>query len=162
MSNFLEQNQLLIFIILGVVLFILSIYLGIVLNKVKAQGNYIKEQKAKAVVEAAKRELFILESIEIISKGVIQDQCEVSEACLRIKNLKDQLPYLSVDVDLSIFDKMYAEIEQFDTLDARKELSNQNRYNQDKARFKIESEYADRIKEAAKVLLEYVLKKIRV
>ena len=161
MSDLLVKNQNIIFFILAVFVFGLSVYLGIVLNKVKAQKKYIREQRIKAQEEADKRELFILESLEVISKGVIQDQCEVSEGCLRIKKLKDQLPYLSQQIDLSVFDMMYRDIEQFDILDARKELSNQARYDQDKARFKVENEYSDRIKESCQVLLEHVLMKIR-
>ncbi len=161
MSEFIAKNQFVIFTALGLAVFILSIYLGLIINQVKKQKVVFERQRKKAVEAAVKRELFILESIEIICKGVIQDQCEVSEGVLRIKNLKDQLEYMSMDMDLQVFDQMYSEIEQFDTLEARSELSKQERFNQDKKRFSIENEYKDRVVECSRDLLIYVKQKIQ-
>jgi hypothetical protein len=160
MNSFLIENQIGILIILSIFVFALAIYLGVLLNKLKHQKRVILEKTKKAKEAAKAREISILESIEIITKGVIQDQCEVSEGCLRIKKLKDLLPYFSDEIDLSVFDQMYAEISNFDTLEARKELSNQDRYDQDKKRFNIENEYSDRIKESSKDLLSFVKEKL--
>ena len=161
MINFIEQNQIIIFSVMGLIVLSLSVYFGILAGKVNIQKKQIEKATKEAVEKAHKRELSILESIEIISKGVIQDQCEISEGCLRIKNLKDQLEYFSTDLDLSSFDQMYSEIEQFATLEARKALSKQERFDQDKKRFKVESEYEDKIKEASKNLLDYVQNKLK-
>lgn len=162
MSSFIANNQLVIFILLGVAVFVLAIYLGLLLNQVKKQKIALENQRKKAQEAATKRELFILESIEIICKGVIQDQCEVSEGVLRIKNLKDQLEYMSMDMDLHVFDQMYGEIEQFDILEARSELSKQERFNQDKKRFAVENEYKDRVVESCRDLLIYVKQKVSI
>jgi len=161
MKNYLITNAPHIFLVLAFFVLGLSIYLGILFGRVRLQKKSILALKALDARKSQEREISILESIEIISKGVIQDQCEISEGCLRIKKLKDQLVFLNEDLDLEVFDKMYEEIEGFDILEARKTLSNQERFNQDKKRFKVENEYKDRIKEACIPLLSYVKTKLK-
>jgi hypothetical protein len=160
MNDFIASNQILLFIVLCFFIFVLAIYLGVLLNQVKKQKIALERQKNKASVAALKRELFILESIEIITKGVIQDQCEVSEGVLRIKHLKDQLDYMSMDMDFQVIDQMFSEIDQFDTLESRSDLTKQERFNQDKKRFAIENEYKDRVVESCRDILVYVKQKI--
>jgi hypothetical protein len=161
MSDFISQYQNIIFIVMALTVFVLAIYLGVLFNQMKKQKLAFERQKKKEAEAALKRELFILESIEIITKGVIQDQCEVSEGVLRIKNLKDQLEYMSMDMDFQVIDQMYNEIQSFDTLESRSELSKQERFNQDKKRFAIENEYKDRVVESCRDLLVYVKQNIQ-
>jgi hypothetical protein len=162
MNDFIGNNQIIIFIVLGLFIFVLAIYLGVLLNQVKKQKIALTRQKNKESAAALKRELFILESIEIITKGVIQDQCEVSEGVLRIKHLKDQLDYMSMDMDFQVIDQMFSEIDQFDTLESRSELTKQERFDQDKKRFSIENEYKDRVVESCRDILVYVKQKIEI
>jgi hypothetical protein len=161
MNSFLLENQILILAVLSLFIFGLAIYLGILMNKLRHQKIIIADKTKKVTEAAIAREISILESIETISKGVVQDQCEVSEGCLRIKKLKDLLPYFADEIDLSVFDQMYAEIADFATLDARKELSNQARFDQDKKRFSVENEYADKIKETSRDLIVFVKGKLK-
>lgn len=84
----------------------------------------------------------IEDSIYEISRATLQEQVEISECVLRLKKLMDL-----VEIPTSIYErmepvrKMYVEISGFAILDDRKSLSKQERFEQDKKRFKIEGEY---------------------
>ena len=49
--------------------------------------------------------------------------------------------------------EMYEKIKHFKTHEARKAMSKQDRFNEDKLRFKMEAEFGDKIKEECEKLL---------
>lgn len=151
-----EDNQILVFSLLAVVVFVLSTYLGFLYNKLRMQKKYIelKEIEYKEAIE--KRESSIKESLFQISRAVINDQCEVSEGCIRITKLKEIIPSLEEIEELKVFNHMFSEIEKFPYLEARDELSKQEKFKQDNERFAIEDKYRDRIKQGCKDLLEAI------
>lgn len=102
-----------------------------------------KERKKQQILDGQiKRQKHIKESICIISMATIQEQCEISEACLRIANL---LPHLD-EIDHKeerwkpLFD-MYDEIRELKTLDDRKALRAAHRHAEDKKRYASEEKY---------------------
>lgn len=95
------------------------------------------------------------ESIRIIAMATIQEQCETSEACLRIANL---LPHLdSIDHTeekwAPLF-SMYKEIKDFKIKDERKALKAAQRFAEDKVRFEIETKYHNDILKICEMLYE--------
>jgi hypothetical protein len=152
----LEENQITLFIILGTVVLILATYLGFIFNKLKIQKEItaIKEMEYQEAVR--KREESIVESLGLIARALINEQCDLSEGCIRIKKLKEIIPRLEDNKDLKIFNQMYAEIEKFPILEARNSQSSQEKFKQDKERFKIEDIYKIQIINTCKTLLDCI------
>lgn len=95
------------------------------------------------------------ESIRIIAMATIQEQCEISEACLRIANL---LPHLDMvdhteEVWAPLF-SMHKEIKGLKIKDDRKALKAAERFKEDKIRFEIEDKYHQDILAICKLLYE--------
>jgi len=142
-----------IYIILGIIVFALAIYLGVLLNKLRLQKEMIKKYEEDYSNELEKRETFIIESLAILARAIVNEQCDISEGTIRIKNLKDNIDYLAGRVELKPFDEFYEKIKGFAILEERQKLSKQDRFNEDKVRFKIENDYQDVIKFASNDLL---------
>lgn len=82
------------------------------------------------------------ESIRIISMATIQEQCETSEACLRIAHL---LPHYKAinhrDSNYRPLFNMFDEIKNLKTLQERKELKLSQRHTEDQVRYAVEDKY---------------------
>jgi hypothetical protein len=98
------------------------------------------------------REASILESISTIAKVYSQDQCEGTEACIRLKHLIELLPEYRDDFDNAIIFKMYDEVKDFDTFESYNKLSLAERVSQDRERQKIQANYELDLKRACEML----------
>ncbi len=134
--NFLLENANIIFIVLSVLVLGLSIYLGILLSQVKKKNDKMREEKEK-------KDLFIKDSLKVIALATIQGQCDLSECCIRVKNLIDYFPKLASKAEFQVFQQMYEEIKSFPTHERRLEQSKQQIFQQDSLRFKIEDRYRE-------------------
>lgn len=141
--EFIKQNQFFFIAILALVTFCLAIYLGVLMKRLRVQNNEQKRLVDEYKKELADKASYYKDSILIISKATIQGQCETSEACVRIKKLLEMFPEISQEKDFLIIEKMFAELADFAILDKRKELSTQEKFNQDKLRFEVEEKYND-------------------
>lgn len=150
MYEFLEQNQIVFFISLGLVTFGLAVYLGMLVKSLYAQKEQMNEHEHK-LQETAE---YYKESILIISKSTIQGQCEVSEACIRIKKLLEFFPEIEHLEQFSVIQKMYNELKSFAYLQERKELTRQEVFKQDNARFQVEEKYQDKFVKSLRSLVE--------
>lgn len=149
-----SNNLYLIFSILGIIVFALAIYLGILINKIKLQKQYIKDKEEEFKLEMKKREEFIVESLYILARAVINEQCDISEGTIRIKNLKDKIEYLKDNNDLNMIDEYFKEIDKFAILEDRNALSKQARFKEDNERYKLEAIYMNKVKEGCENLLK--------
>ncbi len=152
MIEFLKTNQVLIFLILGGLTFCLSLYLGILLYRLKLGQKEIEELKKQQETSQREREIFYRDSISTICLATIQEQCELSEACLRLRYLLHHFPEIQQDPQYMVIENMYAEIASFATLEDRSVLTKQERYNQDKQRFAIEKIYQMQMFKALEIL----------
>lgn len=152
------SNLDILFIILGIITLGLSIYLGILVSKLRAQNRQLKSAKEQAEENRVKRDNNIKESLSTIALALIQDQCGPTEGCIRIKKLIDEIEYLKERDELNVFHQMYEEVREFATHQEYKDLSKQEAFKQDSARFKIEHKYLERIKEASKDLRNIIAK----
>lgn len=154
-----QAYSTIIYSLMGIIVFALSIYLGIVLNQLrlqkKQQDLVIEQLKEKE----EKRLVYINESLRVISLAVTQDQCEISEGCIRIKNLLDELEDFRQLDQLSYFHTAYEDFKQFPFLDDRKALTKQERFKQDNKRFLFEEQHMQGIKQACAELLKLLAKK---
>jgi hypothetical protein len=145
-----EEYGIYIFIALIVAIFAMSFYIAKLYVKIKKSEQKISEYKDLQV----KKYTDILESIRIISLGVIQDQCEISEGCIRLRMLLKRYDIIDKDdPKLAMIFHLFEELKDFKYLDARKKLTKQQKFVEDNKRFAIEAEYKDQFIEACKHLL---------
>ena len=108
----------------------------------------LKQQKKRKNDATNARVANITESIILISKAMEQQQCDLSEGVIRIVNLLNALPLNNPPDFKAKFPHTHAlfvAISGFAVLEARQQLSKQERRKQDKAREQIESEYESKV-----------------
>ena len=145
-----------VFSVMSLVVLVLAIYLGFLLSELKKQKKHKEKIQSELDSRRRKRDAGIYESLRIISLATIQDQCEVSEACIRIYKLLSLLDNFSFKPEYEIFNEMYDELKDFAYLEKRDQLSKQERFEQDGKRFAIENNHRDAFLESCKVLHEHV------
>lgn len=157
MGDFILSHRLAIYGVLTLIIFGLSIYLGYILRKLTLQKQLEKKATRFLAMKNEERHQYRIESIRTIALAALQDQCELSEACLRIKKLLEYYPSFEKDENFKIIQEMFVEIKDFATLSDRKELSKQERYNQDKKRFQIENKFEKELKDSLALLKDQIL-----
>lgn len=114
------------------------------------QDRQLEKQK----ILLAKGQAELKSSVRTLCLCLVQKQVDLSEGCWRVKLHLDHLyPQKEDREDFLVFYQMFDEISHFATHEKRNDLSNQERFNQDKQRFEIEGRYQDQIEAAAKKLL---------
>ena len=142
--EFIVRNQVFFIGVLGIVTFVLSIYLGLLIRKLKAKNIEQKTLLEEHMQQAQEKAEYYKESILIIAKATIQGDCEISEACIRIQKLLVFFPEISKEEEFSILQEMFQELNHLAYLDERKKLSKNELNNEDQQRFKIEGKFKDR------------------
>ncbi|WP_035230953.1 DUF2489 domain-containing protein [Alcanivorax nanhaiticus] len=95
----------------------------------------------------------VLDSLEVLTLAMAQQQVELSEAAIRISALLDTLPEsISPKVDLSDFHQFAETCRQFDRGEARAALTPRVRHQQDSYRWQLEAEYKERLESCAQRL----------
>lgn len=151
----------LIYIILSIIVFALSLYLGILINQIRIQ----KKKKAKMLKEYEesfkKKREDLLQSLYTLGLVIEQDQVSIAEGCIRVKKLIDLDDEIRFHEKLTPFHKAYIEFSEFDYLDAYKNLSKQEKFKQDLKRQQVEEKHQETLKIAAKelrLLVDNILK----
>lgn len=143
----------LIFIFPLIVILVLSIYLGILITKLKHAKLALKLEADNASEDRMKG---IIDSLKVLGMAIDQGQCEPAEGCIRVKKLIDLVPDLRFHEDLVVFHEMYNEISELSWHDAYKNLSFQDSAKEDKIRFAAEDRYSDRLNLSAKKLVKLI------
>lgn len=149
-----EFNQ--IYIPFIIIIIALVIYLAIIVFKIKNQKARNKELHRILDDFNAETKENARESIRIICLAVIQDQCELSEGCIRIRNLLEYFPETKFKTEYSVIFKFYEEIKSFATHDNYKNLKLSEQFKQDKQRSKIEGKHEDDFKQSIANLRDYL------
>ena len=136
----------------SLIIFALSIYLGVLVSKIRRNSQQIESRANEIDKQIEERAVYYKESIIIICKATIQKQCELSEACIRIKKILEYFPSIEKNNDYKVFQEMYNEIKDFPTHAARNELSKKEIFGQDQRRLKIEQKYQEKMLVGLKVL----------
>ncbi|NMH60612.1 DUF2489 domain-containing protein [Alteromonas ponticola] len=104
----------------------------------------LKQQNQRHQLARDKRTAKIVESIQVIVKAMLQQQCELSEGAIRLCNLLEALPSASPPDYSEQYPKLYEffhKVSGFAILDARAKLPKSERMRQDVAREQIEADY---------------------
>lgn len=142
-----------IFLIIGaLIVAALSVYAGILLSRLRFQNKKIAKNQKKHLN-------YLHESIETIAKAMQQDQCPLSEGCIRIAVLLDNLPNAerhNFDTRWPSIHDMYERIKHMPTHDARKEFPKQEIRKMDLERERFEVEMEQPIKDDLQTLILWV------
>ena len=101
-----------ILLIIAAVLIILSlaIYAGRLLSKVAQQNKALAAQQLAQQQAITARNSKISESIRLIAKAIVEQQCELSEGAIRISRLLETI-HVTVDAN---YPQLYPAIHQLD------------------------------------------------
>lgn len=147
--------MIIIFILLAIIVIGLGIYLGILLSKIKQQKIKEKAMQVKLLAMASERELFLKDSIITISRAAVQNQCELSEACIRVYELLKNYPELGAHEEYSVIGDMYDALSEFPYLAEREKLSKQERFVQDTKRFQVEEKFRSDVVKSLDLLITH-------
>ncbi|MBC76706.1 MAG: hypothetical protein CME64_11890 [Halobacteriovoraceae bacterium] len=153
------SSYIILFSVLALIVLALSVYLGVLYGKLRAQKQAKLDQDKRVEELLKEREETIIESLDTIALALSQGQCEPTEGCIRIKRLVDEIEVLRDEEGIAVFHEMYEEVKHFATLQDYKDLSKQEAFEQDNKRYAIEEKYNQRIIKASKNLRDLISKK---
>ena len=145
-------QTLIIFILLALVVLGLSIYLGVLYSKLRAQNKALIKARETAEIAIKERRKDIEMSLDTLALVIMQDQCEPTEGCIRVKKLIDEVEEYRDHPELEVFHTMYAEVKDFAIKEDYRNLSRQDAFKQDNKRFQVEEKYLSALKDASKSL----------
>lgn len=131
----------------------LAVGLGMVvivwlLRQIQRAWRQLHQPKQSPMSEHVRTSLYVL------GKSILDDQIELSEACIRIKVLLDNAqPGWHGEPDLAIFSRMYDDMSHMPTHQARQDTDKRFIHKLDQQRFRLEHENRDDIRAAAQALL---------
>lgn len=137
--------RIFLFVLAALIILSMAGYAARLWLKIYRQNRQIKQAQAVRFER-------ILESVEIIAKAMLSEQCDLSEGVLRLKPLLDVL-----GKPLNRFAAMWAlfeTVQDMPILEARKQLKRNERMKFDLEREAKEVELAEQIKTELAVLLE--------
>ncbi|MFT2092820.1 DUF2489 domain-containing protein [Paraglaciecola sp. 2405UD69-4] len=132
----------------------LAFYAGSLLFKLKAQ-TLQKEKTTQKRVEN------IVESIQTIALAIEQQQCNLSEGCIRLTHLLECLPIADKPDFKAQYPglyELYAAVEHLPTHEKRKAQSKQETWKQDLFREEIEAKLSSKIMAEVSSLSKFTLK----
>lgn len=137
-----------------IIVAVLSVYAGMLLTRLQVQ------QKATRAAER-KRLNYLHESIETIAKAMKHEQCALSEGCIRIAVLLDNLPDAATAnyaQQWPALHAMYERIKHMPTHEARKEYPKKDIRQMDMEREGYEREMKADIQRDVQTLLGWIQK----
>jgi len=137
----------------GLIILGLSIYAGVLLAKLKRQNILQAQQKEAAI---AKRNDKIVESVDVIAFAALNDQCDLSEAAIRLYMIMDHLQgdkRVEFDSRYPALFELYEAVKDTPRGEARSALKKKERMKFDLERAKHEARLEQAIKaELAEIL----------
>ncbi|SIO24004.1 DUF2489 domain-containing protein [Salinivibrio sp. ES.052] len=137
----------------ALIILALSVYAGILLAKLKRQSTLQAQQKEAAIT---KRNDKIVESVDVIAFAALKDQCDLSEAAIRLYMIMDHLQgeqRVEFDSRYPALFELYEAVKDTPRGDARKTLKKKERMRLDLERAKHEARLEEAIKaEFAEIL----------
>lgn len=128
----------------------MSTVIFFLLKKIKLQKDRSKEQLQRV----KEKEKYVLESLDIICRAIMEGQCEISEGCIRIKMLMTKSKMIKSDrEDYKVIFSMYENLKDFKTHENRKELSATERLKEDSMRLTVEENFKGSFLRAVNELL---------
>lgn len=123
----------------------LAIYAGYLLAKLRDQTQQQQALITKAIVQ---RNLKIIESVDVIALAALQQQCDLSEAAIRLYMIMDHLQG-EMKIDFAIrypaLFELYDVVKDMPRGDARQQILKKERMQLDLVRVKAEARLVDAI-----------------
>lgn len=110
-----------------------------------------------AVKKSQENQAYIIESIQVICKTLINEEMNLSEGAIRLKVLADNFNFSEEERSkFKVIESLYELVSDLDTHEVRKKLPKKDRMRQDLQREKAETKYQKQFIGDVKVLLELV------
>ncbi len=138
----------------------LGIVAGLVLiaflvHQIRSSLAILREAQQSQKAAGLSSNLELEDSLIVLARCILDDQIELSEACIRVKVLMDNLdPAWPQSQGLAIFSEMYDKLAHMPTHAARKATDKRFLFKLDKQRFDLERQHREAIREGAKTLLK--------
>ena len=131
----------------------LAFYTGSLLFKVRAQ-QLLRNQKTQKRIDN------ISESIQTIAKALDQQQCNLSEGCIRLFHLLEALPVKNkpdFSLQFSGLYSLYYKVKDLPTHETRKSQTKEETKQQDLQREELESQLESQILKDVSILKTFVI-----
>jgi len=113
-----------------------------------------EKQKNELIAKYNEKQEDLKESLRIISLAAIQEQCEISEACLRMANLIPLYDKIKQGQEIQAVFDLYEAIKDLKYLDERKNLKINERFAEDDIRYAAEEKFKDEVLKACERIYE--------
>lgn len=134
----------------------LAVYVWVLLKRQQQQRKDAQVAQAAYAASAQQQRDYLIDSIRILSRGILEGQCPLAEGCIRIKVMIDNLsPQLHQQAELQIIETMYRKTEHIPTLAAWKRLPAAQRKVFQQEIDELENEHREEIQTAARCLQDY-------
>lgn len=153
MSNTTLYALIILFVLisLGLAGFVWSLF-----HNINVKKNIRQEALDAHAASAQKHKHYLIDSIRIIARSIVDGQCPMIEGCIRLKVMIDNYaPQLHQQPELQVVELIYVKTSHIPTLEAWKNLPAHERNSFQTEMDHLESEHAVSIKEAARFLKEY-------
>jgi len=151
------------FIIIGLI--VIAGLLAFIIKHLAEQKLLKLEQEAAAVKareDAQQHRQYLIDSIRILSKGMEKGELRLSEGCIRLKVLLDNLvPHLLADAKFMVFNYVYNETAHIPRLKEWKALTSDQRREYEVTLERLETEYKGDIHQALTELKSYPLERMQ-
>lgn len=150
------NSTILLLLAAAVIVAALAFYAGKLLWQLQQQTKKRQQDELQYQQKLADKRRYLTDSIILICRAMLEQQCELSEGALRVWVLLDHLqPDRQPDPVLSYpgLHQMYQVVKDMPTHEARKQQSKQQLFQQDKIRLNAEQELKQAILADSKALL---------
>ncbi len=138
------------------VIAVLAGYAIWLLLRLRRQRRMQAATETRYAQKKAEHEDYLIDSIRIIARSMVQDDLDISEGAIRLKFLLDGLGLPDDERSrFDSFDQLYHQIKHLDTHEARQNLTPKERFRQDKIRIQQEENHRDGVITAATTLVSY-------
>lgn len=151
------NSTILLLLAAAAIVAVLAFYAGKLLWQLQQQTKQRQQDELQHQQKLVEKRRYLTDSIILICRAMLEQQCELSEGALRVWVLLDHLqPDRQPDPVLSYpgLHQMYQVVKDMPTHDARKQQSKQQIFQQDKIRLNAEQELKQAILADSKALLE--------
>lgn len=142
------QLEFLLAAISIVVILGLAFYAGVLISRIKMQTALNKQQKTQKKMQQQQRNDKICDSIRIIARATTQQQCNLSEASIRITILLETLlleKAIDIESNYPALLELFHKVKEMPTHDQRKKIPVKELKKLDKQRLAFETELEARI-----------------
>jgi hypothetical protein len=154
------SSKIVLLVIAAIIVIALATYAFYLQNKVKLLAREKKDkddaERLLAQQNLDKRNNNIIADIRFIAQSLISEQCEMTEAVLRIHHLADALDTdLMLQSQFATIHQHFIACKQMAIKEAYKALSKKLRFQQDQQRFRLEETNNSAVLVEAQLIIDY-------